>query len=106
MPLTHEIVPVASYMLAWIEINKIFSTELPVVVASYMLAWIEIVRKPSVCSELRSQAICLRGLKCVLGVKNRKFAEVASYMLAWIEIFQASNLNCNGVRRKLYACVD
>ena len=54
------------------------------IVASYTLAWIEI-GTPDLSAPI---------------------AIVASYTLAWIEIFQASNLNCNGVRRKLYACVD
>ena len=75
---------VASYTLAWIEIYNSGREAARVTVASYTLAWIEML----------------------LVFYNQEVDIVASYTLAWIEIFQASNLNCNGVRRKLYACVD
>ena len=92
----HHYKNVASYMLAWIEINlAVFLFFWLIQVASYMLAWIEISAWVLVLSICTSQATHLRELKFHSLSSERLALSVASYMLAWVEMTYSLRMNCS-----------
>ena len=89
------LIQVASYMLAWIEMASSMTRWLSLNVASYMLAWIEISAWVLVLSICTSQATHLRELKFHSLSSERLALSVASYMLAWVEMTYSLRMNCS-----------